>query len=327
MNQATARLRPGDLVQVKSPEEILRTLDENGSVDRLPFMPEMVELCGKTFRVARRVLKTCYYGETNGMRKFRGDDVVFLEGVRCSGADHDGCQKACMIFWREAWLRRVENVDMPSVAQPDGTDQLRSRLKTLKSPTKYFCQASEILNATTDLSRWDRIGKCSDEVRAGNCSALAMVGRVASWLFWRLRRKLFGHYPRGNNQRTPADSLRLQAGEWVEVKPVASIAQTLDQRAHNRGLYFTPDMRRFCGQHRQVDRPLEKIIVDGTGEMRKIHNTVYLKGGLCGCVYALGGCPRGEFSYWREIWLQRVPATADSELAPGETQDRLGPSM
>jgi hypothetical protein len=113
----------------------------------------------------------------------------------------------------------------------------------------------------------------------------------------------------------------------VEVKPVASIAQSLDQRSHNRGLYFTPDMRRLCGQHRQVDRPLERIIVDGTGEMREMRNTVYLKGGLCGCVYALGGCPRGEFSYWREIWLRRVPATADSELSLREAQDQLEPSV
>lgn len=305
MNQAATKLRPGDLVEVRSAEEILGTLDEDGSLDRLPFMPEMVELCGKRFRIARRVLKTCYYGETNGMRKFRSDDVVLLEGVRCSGGDHDGCQKACMIFWREAWLRPVGNVDTPSVAQPDGTGPLRSRLKSLKSPNKYFCQASEILNATTDLSRWDRIGKCFAEVRAGNYTAFGMAARVASWLFWRCRRMIFGDYARGTSKRTPAESLQLRAGEWVEVKPVERIAQTLDPRAHNRGLYFTPDMRRLCGERCQVEKPLEKIIVDGTGEMRKMRNTVYLKGGMCGCIYALGGCPRGEFSYWREVWLQR----------------------
>jgi hypothetical protein len=326
MNQAAARLRPGDLVEVRSPEEILRTLDSEGSLDRLPFMPEMVELCGKRLHVARRVLKTCYYGETNGMRKF-SDDVVVLEDVRCSGVDHNGCQKACMIFWREAWLRRIEKAGEPPSAKRGGTCELRARLITLKGPNRYFCQASEILNATTAFSRWDRLGDCIDEVRAGNCSALEMAGRVASWLFWRLRRKLFGDYARGNNQHTPAESLRLQAGEWVEVKPVASIAQTLDERAHNRGLYFTPDMRQLCGQRRQVDRPLAKIIVDGTGEMRKMHNTVYLKGGMCGCIYALGGCPRGEFSYWREIWLKRVPATADPELSPSEAQDQLEPSV
>lgn len=305
MNQASSNLRRGDLVEVKNPQEIVQTLDAEGALDQLPFMPEMVALCGKRFRVARRVLKTCYYGETNGMRKFRADDVVVLEGVRCSGADHDGCQKACMIFWREAWLRRVTNNDEPESVGESPIASLRGRLKTMKGPNKYFCQASEILNATTDLSRWDRIGKCFAEVRLGNCSSLEMATRIASWLYWRARRAIFGEYARGNNKRTPVESLQLQQGEWVEVKPVASIACTLDQKGHNRGLYFTPDMRRLCGQRREVDRPLEKIIVDGTGEMRKMHNTVYLKGGMCGCIYALGGCPRGEFSYWREIWLRR----------------------
>jgi hypothetical protein len=305
MAQPASRLRRGDLVEVKNPDEILQTLDAEGALDQLPFMPEMVDLCGMRFRVARRVLKTCYYGETNGMRKFRVDNVVVLEGVRCSGADHDGCQKACMIFWREAWLRRAGNGVEPHSASDSQRAKLRGQLKTIKAPNKYFCQAGEILNATTNLSRWDRIGKCIAEVRVGNCSSFEMATRIASWLFWRVRRALFGDYARGENSKTPTETLLLKAGELVEVKPVESIAQTLDKRAHNRGLYFTPDMRRLCGQHRQVDRHLEKIIVDGTGEMRKMHNTVYLKDGMCGCIYALGGCPRGEFSYWREIWLRR----------------------
>jgi len=321
MNQATSKLRPGDLVEVKSPEEILQTLDSEGTSDQLPFMPEMVELCGKRFRVGKRVLKTCYYGETNGMRKFRTDDVVVLEGLRCSGINHDGCQKACMIFWREAWLRRVETVNSPLSTEQKGTNQLRGRLRTLTSPNRYFCQASEILNATADLSRWDRIAKCFEEVRAGNCSSFTMARRVASWLFWRFRRMLFGEYARGSNNRTPVESLQLQAGEWVEVKPVASIAQTLDPRGHNRGLYFTPDMRQLCGERRQVEKPLQKIIVDGTGEMRKMRSTVYLKGGMCGCIYALGGCPRGEFSYWREIWLQRAACSQEGKRTFNEHEE------
>src|SRR6266566_7834203 len=112
----TTRLRPGDLVEVKAPAEILQTLDVDGTLDHLPFMPEMIELCGKRFSVSRRVLKTCYTGLNlyDAMRRFRGDDVVTLDGVRCSGAAHDGCQKACLIFWREAWLRKVE----PAAVQP-----------------------------------------------------------------------------------------------------------------------------------------------------------------------------------------------------------------
>ena len=40
-------LRIGEIVEVRSPEEILATLDENGELDGLPFMPEMLAWCGR----------------------------------------------------------------------------------------------------------------------------------------------------------------------------------------------------------------------------------------------------------------------------------------
>jgi hypothetical protein len=311
MNPVTANLRPGDFVEVKFPGEILQTLDADGTVDRLPFMPEMVEFCGKRFRVSKRVVKTCYYGTSSGMRKFPDENVVLLEGLRCSGAAHDGCQKACTIFWREAWLRKVEGLStIPLSVDPEGSRELRARLKTSTSPKTYFCQASEILNATKELSQWERFGKCFSEVRSGNCGVPEMGKRISIWLFWKIRKMFLGTYARGNQKSTPAESLNLRSGEWVEIKPLASIAQTLDDRAYNRGLYFTPAMGGLCGEQHRVERKPEKIIVDGTGEMRQLRNTVFLKGSLCGCsCVAFGGCPRGEFAYWREIWLRRTQAT------------------
>ena len=307
----TRNLRPGDLVEVRSPEEILVTLDTDGALDRLPFMPEMLDFCGKRFRVSKRVIKTCYYGSGTGMRKFPAEDVVLLEGLRCSGEAHDGCQKACTIFWREAWLRKVDGAEAVSTwVDAKSVDRLRARLKTSKSPKTYFCQASEILNATRELSHWERFGKCFSEVRVGNCGVLEMAGRIGIWLFWKIRKTCLGAYARGNQKSTPVEGLKLQSGEWVEVKPVDAISQTLDEKAYNRGLYFTPLMGRMCGERHRVARKTEKIIVDGTGEMRQLRNTVYLEGSLCGCAcVAFGGCPRGEFAYWREIWLRRLPVS------------------
>ena len=299
-------LRPGDIVEVKGAEEILETLDPDGALGGLPFMPEMIEFCGKRFSVSKRVVKTCYYGLGSGMRKFGAEDVVILDGVRCSGADHDGCQKACSVFWREAWLRRIDDkLPQSAGANQSGPERLHARLKTKIDATTYFCQASEILRATEPLSRRERIGKCISEVRAGNSGILEMMGRMSVWIFWRIRRKLFGAYAHGHNANTPDETLNLQCGDLVRVKPVERISETLNETAHNRGLYFTPAMRLECGEEHTVDRRLEKIIVDGTGKMRKLRNTVFLEGSLCGCsCVAFGGCPRGEFAYWREIWLQ-----------------------
>jgi hypothetical protein len=306
-SELNRRLRPGDLVEVRSATEILATLDSQGTLDQLPFMPEMVDYCGQRLRVAKRVVKTCWYGQGTGMRRFRADDVVILEGVRCSGAAHDGCQKGCTIFWREAWLRRVDGIDGPRlVSAEDGRRALESCLTTKTGPATYFCQASEILNATNELSRGERLSRCVEEVRSGNCGVVEMGRRIGVWLFWKVWKVLMGHYGHGSNKSTPVESLELRSGERVEVKPMGQIRETLDQNSRNRGLYFTPAMRLLCGEQHRVDRRLSKIIVDGTGEMRTMRNTVFLEGSLCGCsCVAFGGCPRAEYAYWREIWLRR----------------------
>lgn len=308
----TLKLRPGDFVEVKSPAEILQTLDGNGTLDRLPFMPEMVEFCGKRFHVAKRVVKTCYYGATSGMRKFPAEDVVLLEGLRCSGEAHDGCQKACTIFWREAWLRKVEGPGTIAVnLDQESSKWLRARLKTTVSPTTYFCQSSEILNSSVELSRWERFGKCFDEVHCGNCGVWEMAQRIGEWFFWRIRRKFLGAYARGTQKSTPVESLNLRSRELIEIKPLAKISETLDEASYNRGLFFTPAMGGACGEKYRVERRIEKIIVDGTGEMRQLRNTAFLEGSMCGCsCVAFGGCPRNEYAYWREIWVRRLEPAA-----------------
>jgi hypothetical protein len=53
------RLRVGDVVEVRSEGEILATLDENGELDAMPFMPEMLQFCGRRFRVDKVAVKTC----------------------------------------------------------------------------------------------------------------------------------------------------------------------------------------------------------------------------------------------------------------------------
>lgn len=310
MTKMTLRLRAGDFVEVKSPEEILLTLDAEGTLDRLPFMPEMLEFCGRRFKVSKRVVKTCTSGTQAGssMRVFRSDDVVVLDGLRCSGVGHDGCQKACSIFWREAWLRKVDDLSLQEMVSPEGSEQLRRRLKTMRNPQIYFCQASELLNATNHMSRRKRFTECVSEVRVRNYSAWQMLRQITIWLAWKTRRVFLGPYGRGTKKATPVESLNLKAGDCVEVRSMQAITETLNEKAHNRGLWFSPDMRLLCGRRQRVENKIEKIIVDGTGEMRQLRNTVFLEGSYCGCPHvAFGGCPRREYVYWREIWLSRVP--------------------
>lgn len=307
MSQRNARLRRGDLVEVRPPDEIMQTLDDDGASNRLPFMPEMLEFCGRRFRVSGRALTICFSGP-GSRRAFRPDDVVTLDGLRCSGDAHDGCQKTCMIFWREGWLRKVENMAAQSQVDTRDMDRLRARLKVSTGPKIYYCQASELSKATFPLSRWARVGKYLSGLCAGNFNGFQMARSVATWLFWTVRRMLLGVYARGSSESTPTEGLNLQPGEWVEVKSMMSIIETLNERADNRGLLFSPDMRLWCGQRCRVKGRLDKIIVDGTGQMRQLRNTVSLEGSTCGCSYmgfGMNGCSRSELTYWREIWLRR----------------------
>ena len=107
---AALELKVGELVQVKTAVEILATLDEQGTLDKLPFMPEMLQFCGKRFKVFKRAHKTCDTINYTGARHMA--DAVHLDGVRCDGNSHGGCQAECLIFWKEIWLKRVSSNDM-----------------------------------------------------------------------------------------------------------------------------------------------------------------------------------------------------------------------
>jgi len=74
-------LRPGDLVRVKSYEEILATLDAGLSNRGLSFDAELVPFCGKVFRVSTSVER--FVDEKTGKMRRMNTPAVILEGVIC----------------------------------------------------------------------------------------------------------------------------------------------------------------------------------------------------------------------------------------------------
>ena len=311
-----SRLRAGDLVVVRTPLEILTTLDSNGTLDNLPFMPEMLEYCGNTFRVSSVVVQASIDGAFLGchtesfVREFKHNDVVTLQGLRCSGKEHDACQRNCSIFWKQAWLKKVadhDNVSVPDGESIGGAAELRAMMKTKTDPSSYFCQSSEFLKATLNLSSAQRFEKCFSAVAAGNISAWAMTKRIVLWMVWKARTRLIGEHGRGPLEKTPTEVLNLQPGELVQVKSLGEIIETLDSNGRNRGLHFSGDQRRFCGGTYRVRSRADNFIAEGTGEMKHFRNTVMLEDVLCDSAYfAFGGCYRADMLYWREIWLRRA---------------------
>ncbi len=98
-------LQPGEMVEVLSMREISITLDNKGRNKGLYFMPEMEKFCGKRFRVFKKV-QTIKLEETGELRKLRSPSI-FLEGVFCDGKFQGNCDRACFHFWREEWLKQI----------------------------------------------------------------------------------------------------------------------------------------------------------------------------------------------------------------------------
>jgi hypothetical protein len=331
-------LRIGELVTVRSEAEILATLDEQGGLDALPFMPEMLQFSGKQFRVHKRAIKTCDTIGNTGM--YRMERAVHLEGVRCDGQAHGGCQAGCLIHWKEAWLKRAEPGEELLVGEsPDETaDPVNllagpractlaalmqaTRAETAPSGDEVFsCQATEMRRAApVHLAGWDPRQYVAD-VRSGNAPLLPMLRGLLIHLFNKyqttsrrflpsfLRIKRGDTYPFLQGRvvgRTPKEPLNLQPGELVEVKSGEEILQTLDKNNRNRGLRFGGGMLEYCGKQFRVLRRVEKIIDERTGKMLHFPgDAIILDGIVCNAKYELF-CPREIYSYWREIWLRRV---------------------
>ena len=104
--------------------------------------------------------------------------------------------------------------------------------------------------------------------------------------------------------------LDLQPGDWVEVRSEQEIRATLDDRERHRGLYFMPEMRKYCGQTLRVRKRVENIMLESNREMRRVKiPTVILEDAVCDGESS-GGCDRSCYLLWREVWLRRAPPPA-----------------
>ena len=113
-----SNLKVGDWVEVRSKEEILSTLDATGRLDGMPWMPEMLQFCGRKFQVFKRAHKSCDYTTPYPYRSRWLENAVLLD-TRCDGSAHAGCQAQCTILWKEGWLKpAVGNATLHSRSGP-----------------------------------------------------------------------------------------------------------------------------------------------------------------------------------------------------------------
>ena len=327
-------VRAGDVVRVRSREEILATLDANGRLDGQPFMPEMLQFAGRELPVSKIAHKTCDTINKSGIRRL--DHTVHLVGARCDGSAHGGCQAGCLLFWREEWLETPAGI--PLRAQRRELSPVATE-KTLHDDTVagvdddgatlYRCAATELVRASSPLPSYE-VGQYVADVRSGNYRPLFVICGLLILLFNKfqaLSRKLPRQlriadglpYPffRGTGPGPKAEPLRLQPGELVEVRSKDEIMATLGPNNKNRGLIFDFEMLPYCGRRARVLKTVERIIEEHTGRMLRLRDCVILDQVTCVGRYHRF-CPRAIHSYWREAWLRRVDesSTAAANSVP-----------
>lgn len=318
--------RAGDWVEILSKDEILRTLDKNGRLDGLPFMPHMFRYCGKRFRIYKNAYKTCDTVSGHYVGRSLPDSVHL--NLRCDGQAYGGCQAGCLLFWKTAWLKPVDGP--AGAAQPLDSD-LRSETssangqdhateldvwratkhETAEGETRYSCQATELLNYTAPLKWWDA-RQYLEAYTSGNRSFIEIFqglwflfyyyasfafsdrwGRPARWLYNRVQAVTGGvPFPRlkgkiAVGQPTPRRDLALRPGDLVRVRSYAEILATLDTRLSNRGLWFDAELVPFCGKVFRVSTCVDHFVDEKTGLMRRMKTpAVILDGVTCSAFFS-----------------------------------------
>jgi hypothetical protein len=362
-------LRANDWVEVRTEQEILQTLDRSGRLDGMPFMPQMFSYCGKRFRVFKSAHKTCDPVYTWTSRSV--SSAVHLN-LRCDGKAHGGCQVGCPLFWKEAWLKPVDDgsvertsssrVERP-VPEQTAASQCCSKEDVWRATradhgqderdARYVCQTTQLCEFTSPLPWWN-ILQYIEDYRSGNVSLADLFrGALYVWfgrplgLRFDVARRLYdafqavtggfpmpmrnGIVPAG--QTTPVVSLDLKPGELVRIKSHEEILATLDSRNRNRGLFFDVEEVPFCGGVYRVRSRVDRFIDERTGRIKSLKTpAVILEGVWCCSRFSTCRmfCPRALYSWWREIWLERVTASESGEAAPGRYESSLkasGPEL
>jgi hypothetical protein len=106
----SANLKAGDLVQIRSREEIESSLDDQDSLRGCLLMSEMWAYCGTAQRILKPVKRIL---DERDYRVKKCTGIFLLEGVICQGsAFPEGCDCSCFIFWREEWLKKIDTQEI-----------------------------------------------------------------------------------------------------------------------------------------------------------------------------------------------------------------------
>lgn len=212
------------------------------------------------------------------------------------------------------------------VTEPDGS-------------RRYVCQMTGLPQASTPLHWWD-LRQYVEDYASGNVPLRRLIsGGIYSAYFhlsqagigigrpmraiYDACRRLWGgsRFPRTigvipEGSPTPVSTLNLQPGELVRVKAHDEILQTITTGNLNRGMHWDAELVPYCDGTYRVLRRVDQLIDEKTGKMVRMKTAgIVLDTVVCQARYSSCRmfCPRAMYPYWREVWLERVAATAGAD--------------
>jgi len=294
----------GDPVRVRSYHEIRATLDPDGRLDGLPFMEEMKAFCGRQARVYRVVDKIYDYGRSRELRRI--ERSVLLVGLRCDGSKHNGCDAACYMIWKEAWLEPHAHHDVLTVSPT--IDGPRQRPPIVAGAT-FSCQYTELSHAArpmTDTHSHHRLEPWITGNLGTGAFFLAMATRAFNAFQERRRGIGYPWRPSSSALASPTASASIQGGDWVRVRTPGEIAATLDAKGKNKGLWFDREMLKHCGQTFRVLGRVERIIDIKSTTMIPMKTPCIVLSGVHSSGEFLDFAEQHDYMYFREAWLEPV---------------------
>lgn len=104
----TPRFAVGDSVKVRKPEDILKTLDEDSTLEGCLMTEQMYGCCGNTFKILKVVRN--FFDEYEYRMYESVPTVYILDDLICDGRTHEfdnRCDRSCFLLWHEEWLEEA----------------------------------------------------------------------------------------------------------------------------------------------------------------------------------------------------------------------------
>jgi mRNA-degrading endonuclease RelE of RelBE toxin-antitoxin system len=107
--------------------------------------------------------------------------------------------------------------------------------------------------------------------------------------------------------------IHLQTGDWVRVRSLKEIQNTLNSFNELKGCAFLEDMKQYCDTQQRVLKVMKRFLDERDYKVKKSKGIVLLDGIYCQGTPVFGRCDRSCLLFWREEWLEQIPEPSVSK--------------